>query len=68
MHEPCRTIVALCRASTSLLHPDKKDVDGRDKPGHDEAREFVLFRRLDAFAAERPQSFQRSRDRGLLGG
>ncbi len=25
---------ALCRASTSL-HQDKKDVDGRDKPGHD---------------------------------
>jgi CubicO group peptidase (beta-lactamase class C family) len=26
---------ALCRASTSLLHRGKKDVDGRDKPGHD---------------------------------
>jgi hypothetical protein len=25
----------LCRASTSLLHLSKKDVDGRDKPGHD---------------------------------
>jgi len=27
---------ALCRASTSWLHSSKKDVDGRDKPGHDE--------------------------------
>ena len=26
---------ALCRASTSLLHFSRKDVDGRDKPGHD---------------------------------
>jgi hypothetical protein len=26
---------ALCRASTSSLHLSKKDVDGRDKPGHD---------------------------------
>jgi hypothetical protein len=25
----------LCRASTSWLHPSKKDVDGRDEPGHD---------------------------------
>src|SRR6185312_1932559 len=29
---------ALCRASTSLSTP-KKDVDGRDKPGHDDERE-----------------------------
>ncbi|HEY0800652.1 MAG TPA: hypothetical protein VGD54_07400, partial [Steroidobacteraceae bacterium] len=28
----------LSRASTFLLHPSKKDVDGRDKPGHDERR------------------------------
>ncbi|HXE03684.1 MAG TPA: hypothetical protein VN518_03570, partial [Methyloceanibacter sp.] len=27
-----------CRASTSLSTP-KKDVDGRDKPGHDDERE-----------------------------
>src|SRR5260370_15154980 len=26
-----------CRASTSCLSLSKKDVDGRDKPGHDEA-------------------------------
>ena len=26
---------ASCRASTSLLQSGKKDVDGRDKPGHD---------------------------------
>jgi hypothetical protein len=26
----------LCRASTSLIACGKKDVDGRDKPGHDE--------------------------------
>jgi hypothetical protein len=25
----------LSRASTSSLYRDKKDVDGRDKPGHD---------------------------------
>ena len=25
----------MCRASTSLLYLSKKDVDGRDKPGHD---------------------------------
>src|SRR4029077_18000113 len=27
---------ALCRASTSLRRSNKQDVDGRDKPGHDE--------------------------------
>ena len=27
---------ALCRASTSLQPCSKEDVDGRDKPGHDE--------------------------------
>jgi hypothetical protein len=27
---------ALCRASTSYLPLSKKDVDGRDKSGHDE--------------------------------
>jgi hypothetical protein len=27
---------ALCRASTSFPDPSKKDVDGRDVPGHDE--------------------------------
>jgi hypothetical protein len=26
----------LCRASTSSFLPLKQDVDGRDKPGHDE--------------------------------
>jgi hypothetical protein len=28
----------LSRVSTSLLNPGKKDVDGRDEPGHDEKR------------------------------
>src|SRR5882724_9736611 len=28
----------LSRASTSSLHLDKEDVDGRDKPGHDSIR------------------------------
>jgi hypothetical protein len=27
---------ALCRASTSFDRPGRKDVVGRDKPGHDE--------------------------------
>jgi hypothetical protein len=27
---------ALCRASTSSDRAARKDVDGRDKPGHDE--------------------------------
>jgi hypothetical protein len=34
----------LCRASTSWLHLSKKDVDGRDKPGHDEKR--IIFKLL----------------------
>src|SRR5262249_53180331 len=29
---------ALCRASTSCFPMPRKDVDGRDKPGHDEYR------------------------------
>ena len=32
---------ALCRASTSFLQRHKKDVDGRDKLGHDE-KDFFL--------------------------
>jgi hypothetical protein len=31
----CSSCPALCRASTSYFAPNKKDVDGRDKPGHD---------------------------------
>jgi hypothetical protein len=27
-----------------LAHPSKKDVDGRDKPGHDETNPFQGFR------------------------
>jgi hypothetical protein len=34
---------ALCRASTSSLQESKKDVDGRDKPGHDDKRLFFCF-------------------------
>jgi hypothetical protein len=34
----CRTLVTLSRASTSFLPYRKKDVDGRDKPGHDEEK------------------------------
>ena len=33
----CRTLVGLTRASTPFLRPEAKDVDGRDKPGHDDA-------------------------------
>src|SRR5206468_10019947 len=36
-HKPCRTPVALCRASTSCLI--EKIVDDRDKPGHDENKQ-----------------------------
>src|ERR1700761_6167641 len=32
---------ALCRASTSFFSTASKDVDGRDKPGHDELIEFA---------------------------
>jgi hypothetical protein len=32
----------LCRASTSWRQISKKDVDGRDQPGHDE--NFPVFR------------------------
>ena len=32
-----------CRASTSYFH-ERKDVDGRDKPGHDENSNTFLFR------------------------
>src|ERR1700694_921173 len=40
-HAPCppklnRTAVGLTRPSTSLSQASKKDVDARDKPGHDE--------------------------------
>ncbi len=40
---------ALCRASTSLRSNNKQDVDGRDKPGHDEfyvgaAKDLALLR------------------------
>ena len=35
-HRPCQTPVGLTRASTSQQYSSKKDVDGRDKPGHDE--------------------------------
>ncbi len=33
---PLSSCPGLSRASTSWLHVSKKDVDGRDKPGHDE--------------------------------
>jgi hypothetical protein len=38
-HSPSKTGVnaLLSRASTSLRDCSKKDVDGRDKPGHDES-------------------------------
>jgi hypothetical protein len=32
----------LSRASTSLQPSSKKDVDGRDEPGHDEEKRFFL--------------------------
>src|SRR5262245_57784940 len=32
-----RSCPALCRASTSLYTSDIEDVDGRDKPSHDDA-------------------------------
>src|SRR5579862_312237 len=35
-HQP--SCPALCRASTSCFEPNAKDVDGRDKPGHDASR------------------------------
>jgi len=35
-HKPCRTLVALCRASTSLRHLSKKTWMAGTKPGHDE--------------------------------
>jgi hypothetical protein len=44
-----RTVVALCRASTSWQH-GKKDVDGRDKPGHDE------IERMRCYSACTPES------------
>ena len=31
-----RTVVALCRASTSFIRSSNKGVDGRDEPGHDD--------------------------------
>ncbi len=37
---------ALCRASTPLLQRQQKDVDGRNKPCHDEKR--FIFRRLES--------------------
>jgi hypothetical protein len=30
---------ALCRASTAFFSLNKQDVDGRDKPGHDDLDE-----------------------------
>ena len=36
-HGPCQTLVGLTRASTSSLPSCNKNVDGRDKPGHDDA-------------------------------
>jgi hypothetical protein len=40
----------MSRASTSWLHFGKKDVDGRDKPGHDEqtTRQMVAASRRPA--------------------
>jgi hypothetical protein len=35
-HGPCQTPVGLSRASTSFLFEARKNVDGRDKPGHDD--------------------------------
>jgi 2-deoxy-D-gluconate 3-dehydrogenase len=37
----------LSRPSTSLKHCDKKDVDARDKPGHDEEKEFPMTTPFD---------------------
>jgi hypothetical protein len=46
----------MCRASTSYLRCETKDVDGRDKPGHDEClRIFAvvssIFGRVEATPA-----------------
>jgi hypothetical protein len=45
----------LSRASTSWLHLSEKDVDGRDKPGHDEKSDSFSvtserLKMLDAFS------------------
>jgi hypothetical protein len=48
----------LVPASTSLLQHSKEDVDGRDKPGHDECGDalsrFRPVQRIDRHDADRP--------------
>jgi len=43
---------ALCRASTPSARGRKQDVDGRDKPGHDERRKAVVWLAEDMALAE----------------
>jgi hypothetical protein len=54
-----RTAVAQGRASTSLASTSKKDVDGRDKPGHEEIR--FMFRQFRHSICARRRKWMRSR-------
>src|ERR1043165_8467375 len=60
---------ALCRASTSCLPSFTKDVDGRDKPGHDDGEDAPLrHRNLDLFGDRKPVvAFPGEAERPALG-
>jgi hypothetical protein len=51
-HFPPPSCPALCRASTPFLLQGRKDVDGRDKPGHDECESLLFIGHTPSFPRE----------------